>query len=278
MADPFLAAVLAAPDDDLPRLVYADYLEERGDPRGEFIRLQVELARLDSGDPRRGELLARETELQSAHEDEWLGSLGDELIHWWFHRGFLEVRFDIRRFLDGDTKFLANVAVAGIHLVPPPSMDADLVIRLARSPKTRRVRSLYLAFEWVRDVVAQALAESAYTANVVFLDLSNNGLTDLGVFALAAGGGMPGLRVLGLHNNLITDRGATALATSTDRTALRQLDLTNNEIGSAGAAALAASAHLGGLTQLRLAGNRFDGRSRGGRALKKRFGGVATWR
>jgi uncharacterized protein (TIGR02996 family) len=30
-----LAAVLASPDDDAPRLVYADWLHERDDPRGE---------------------------------------------------------------------------------------------------------------------------------------------------------------------------------------------------------------------------------------------------
>lgn len=36
------AAVVAAPDDDLPRLVYADWLDEHGDgERAEFIRLQV---------------------------------------------------------------------------------------------------------------------------------------------------------------------------------------------------------------------------------------------
>jgi uncharacterized protein (TIGR02996 family) len=40
----FLAAVIAAPDDDLPRLVMADALDERGDPLGEFIRVQVALA------------------------------------------------------------------------------------------------------------------------------------------------------------------------------------------------------------------------------------------
>lgn len=41
--DQFLAAIIARPD-DLPRLVYADWLEERGDPRAEFIRVQVDLA------------------------------------------------------------------------------------------------------------------------------------------------------------------------------------------------------------------------------------------
>ena len=38
--DAFLQAVLAEPEDDAPRLIYADWLEERGDPRGAFIRLQ----------------------------------------------------------------------------------------------------------------------------------------------------------------------------------------------------------------------------------------------
>lgn len=42
-----LAAIAAAPDDDAPRLVYADWLEERGDPRAEYVRLEVEGRRVD---------------------------------------------------------------------------------------------------------------------------------------------------------------------------------------------------------------------------------------
>ncbi len=38
----FVAAIAAAPEDDLPRLVFADYLDEHGEPeRAEFIRLQI---------------------------------------------------------------------------------------------------------------------------------------------------------------------------------------------------------------------------------------------
>ena len=40
----FLAAICDEPADDAIRLAFADWLEERGDPRGEFIRVQVELA------------------------------------------------------------------------------------------------------------------------------------------------------------------------------------------------------------------------------------------
>src|SRR5262245_24797354 len=43
--DGFLAAILAEPGDDTHRMVYADWLEERREPRGEFIRLQCELAK-----------------------------------------------------------------------------------------------------------------------------------------------------------------------------------------------------------------------------------------
>jgi uncharacterized protein (TIGR02996 family) len=41
----FLAAIVAHPHDWAPRLVFADWLEERGDPRAELIRLLEELAR-----------------------------------------------------------------------------------------------------------------------------------------------------------------------------------------------------------------------------------------
>jgi uncharacterized protein (TIGR02996 family) len=40
----FLRAVCEHPDDDRPRLIFADWLDEHGDPRGEFIRLQCALA------------------------------------------------------------------------------------------------------------------------------------------------------------------------------------------------------------------------------------------
>ena len=43
------AAIIADPDDDLPRLAFADLLEERGDDaRAEFIRTQIEYAALRS--------------------------------------------------------------------------------------------------------------------------------------------------------------------------------------------------------------------------------------
>lgn len=42
----FLDAIQANPDDDATRLVYADWLEERGDIRGQYLRLEHQLSRI----------------------------------------------------------------------------------------------------------------------------------------------------------------------------------------------------------------------------------------
>jgi len=89
-----LAAVLAAPDDDLPRLVLADWLDENGESaRAELIRVQVGIAGLrgalctcDAGDGPGGydpdcpyelwgRLKHRAVEILRAHAGRWLADL-----------------------------------------------------------------------------------------------------------------------------------------------------------------------------------------------------------
>jgi uncharacterized protein (TIGR02996 family) len=43
----FIRAIVAAPGDDAPRLVYADWLDERGDPRGGYLRAEAKSAHLE---------------------------------------------------------------------------------------------------------------------------------------------------------------------------------------------------------------------------------------
>jgi uncharacterized protein (TIGR02996 family) len=70
--DAFLEAIRDEPDGDVHRLVYADWLEEQGDPaRAEFIRLQCQLAQMPPDAPRRQELMRRQEELLSAHGGRW---------------------------------------------------------------------------------------------------------------------------------------------------------------------------------------------------------------
>jgi uncharacterized protein (TIGR02996 family) len=70
--DAFLAAIQQQPDDDPPRLVYADWLDERGDSdRAEFVRAQIEAERYPDGSPEHSRLADRAAELLSKHGAIW---------------------------------------------------------------------------------------------------------------------------------------------------------------------------------------------------------------
>lgn len=85
--DAFVDAIVADPDDDTHRLVFADWLDERDDPadrlRAEFIRLQCRLGPLDRRTCHTRDsdaLRARESEILARPEVlEWLGTAGGAL-------------------------------------------------------------------------------------------------------------------------------------------------------------------------------------------------------
>jgi uncharacterized protein (TIGR02996 family) len=72
----FLQVICADPDADGPRLLYADYLDEKGDPasvaRAEFIRVQCAMAAAEPTDPVVADLALREQALLEAHWRDWL--------------------------------------------------------------------------------------------------------------------------------------------------------------------------------------------------------------
>jgi uncharacterized protein (TIGR02996 family) len=94
-ADAFVQDIVAHPEDDAPRLIFADWLEEQGDSashaRAELIRVQYALAELPAGDLRRPPLEQRQRDLLLAHEEQWTAPLRELGIPaWQFRRGFVE--------------------------------------------------------------------------------------------------------------------------------------------------------------------------------------------
>src|SRR5262245_56029773 len=85
-----LAAIWEHPHEDTPRLMYADWLQENGQPeRAEFIRVQIELAQLDaSWDDLPPALVRREQELWKKWRARWRAHLPKERRSCDFHRGF----------------------------------------------------------------------------------------------------------------------------------------------------------------------------------------------
>lgn len=89
----FLREVAAAPADDVPRPIYADWLEEHGGPadvaRASFIRLQIAQARRAAKGQSAAELVSEAARLLSKHGAHWLGPLSHPGLFWQFHRGFV---------------------------------------------------------------------------------------------------------------------------------------------------------------------------------------------
>jgi uncharacterized protein (TIGR02996 family) len=68
----FLRAIQENPADDAARLVYADWLEERGDVRAEYLRAELALARLPADAPEAPALRSRLWRAWAAVDPSWL--------------------------------------------------------------------------------------------------------------------------------------------------------------------------------------------------------------
>jgi uncharacterized protein (TIGR02996 family) len=89
----FLELIRADRENPAPRLIFADWLDDRGDPRGEFIRVQCELERQGLSALEQRWLRERERELLNEHEHEWLEPIARKKLktaQWMFRRGFVE--------------------------------------------------------------------------------------------------------------------------------------------------------------------------------------------
>lgn len=67
----FVEAILAEPDSEAVALVYADWLEDRGDPRGEYLRLEIERLTLPVHSKRHTQVHERLHALRRAFDSRW---------------------------------------------------------------------------------------------------------------------------------------------------------------------------------------------------------------
>jgi len=78
----FLDQLRADPADQVTRLVYADWLDERGDPRGAYLRAEQELAGLPEEDPRFADLDRAVSEQAAGMKTDWLAVAGHRWDVW----------------------------------------------------------------------------------------------------------------------------------------------------------------------------------------------------
>lgn len=280
-ANAFLDAVLAEPDDVSCRLIFADWLEERGDPRGEFIRIQCALAGNHLDELQRARFTIRQQALLAQHEAEWSAPFQGAAGGWTFRRGFIEdVIFDAEAFLEKAAGLFQVAPVRHVALKRIGTMMVDvaehpalrmlegLVLRgnnmgdtgaeiLAREARFSRLLHLDLGMNFIEIAGARALAASPYLGKLTTLLIEQNPIQDMGAYAIASSPYLTRLECLNLAYCQITEGGARYLADSSVLGNLRTLNLNSNELGDVGVRALARSRALTQLTSLSLRSNGF---------------------
>jgi uncharacterized protein (TIGR02996 family) len=251
-----LAAVLETPDDDAPRLVYADWLEENGEAdRAAFIRLQIELARLPEGDPRAQALELRACALLQAHNDAWRAELPAWALEVRYERGFV-VRLDcaLGAFLKRAAGLFRRAPVRVVHVRNAVNRQ---VRELAASPHLARLAELEVEDSRMTPEGWRPLLTSPGLAGLPKLALNANHLTAEEVGTLAASPHLTRLTSLSLCGRApLGDEALRHLAGSPHLRGLRELRLSHSGARGDGLRALAGSPHLGGLTVLALRGTR----------------------
>jgi uncharacterized protein (TIGR02996 family) len=220
----FLNAIKEQPEDDTPRLILADWLEEHGDPRGELLRLQVNLAHAFPGSQAGRARFKREQELRRLHERDWLGPLAQMAGGWTCQRGLIQLTLPAATFLDDTFAQLAETEVLawvdGVRLTGfsgPPGMP------LAESPLLAGLNLLNLGGEPVDSVSIGLMAASPHVRNLTVLELYDTPIGPEGARTLAASPNLAGLRHLNLDGCHIGEDAILALAQSPHLTRLTTL-------------------------------------------------------
>lgn len=234
-----LATILADPDSDDARRIYADFLTQHGDPRGEFIAIDLALDGPLSI-RRREQLGKRRAELHKANHKKWfpyaLGAMRT-------HHGFLRaVKGSFKQLKAASSKLFAAEPVTEVELTD--ASEEDFIEPLLAAKWLPRVRRLTLRGS-LGDEGFAALCGSPATANLRALNVTGN---ELGADALAGlGGGLPRCTSLVLTGNPLGDDGIEGLRRWKHLAGVEALYLSRCELSGDAVGAL-----LGGLVFERL--------------------------
>lgn len=287
----FLEAITSEPDDLSHRLVFSDWLEDRGDEpalaRAAFIRAQIERATLPAYHPRARHLARLEAAPFNAHGAAWYAAVLPHCGNHRFQRGFVEwVRVSAEQLVHNGTNLFAVAPVRHVHLRGSLGLPA----LLARDPRNARrlsdllgrIRKLDLYRDYLSESAGVALLELPRPPKLSALGLSHNALSAAGLavladspvlsslesleFTVSANAAdalqtmlhsprLTNLRALSLGGARLGDRSARLLAASPLLGRLRSLCLSHNQISPAGLRALVESPHAAGLISLDLGFN-----------------------
>lgn len=171
----FIEAIVSEPDEDSHRLIYADWLDENGNPeRAELIRVQCELATLEEDSMHRRQLAFRSRELLDQHQEEWIGPIREKLLEWQFHRGFIEKVL----LWDENVREYADDLFGAWPIRRVDFLEDDAIVFLSQLPEDHNVTGLSLYVARLDPEALQELVTFDHLSGLQSLSLMFNDLND----------------------------------------------------------------------------------------------------
>jgi uncharacterized protein (TIGR02996 family) len=245
----FLHAIREAPHDDDLRLVFADWLDEQDDPRGELVRLEMTVSRLPEDDPGRDALERQARRLVEEHAESWLGPLQGRLFRWSCPRGLFAIEARAPVLFPLPDAPDVYPWIEQVQLWRVEEVSGDRLLELGRFP---HLTSLDLNHNHLGPERVDSLLQIPNLPYLAELCLWENALTDEGAMRLLEAGKFERLISLDLSSNQLGWQTATVLAQEPAFQRLQTLDLRGNDIGDMGAAWLVAGLYLQQLRKLYL--------------------------
>lgn len=246
----FLKMIDADPDNDEPRLVYADYLMEKSDPRGEFISIQCAMEKAKAENDKM--------------EVIWCKIIEEELWNKYWRKFVQEDVFDFlagsqRKRLELDDPKPWNFIyrrgfLFGLDLREKNIGDVGVEV-FRNSLAFRNLRKLILSSNKISSLGAELLSNSTVLGNLRELWLDHNSIEATGIKLLAKSETFKNLEIIDLYQNNIGSSGAKAIARSATFGNLKELWINDNNIGKTGVVALANSEMLKKLKELHVESN-----------------------
>lgn len=202
-----LDAVLADPDADAPRLRFADWCDRQGDPRGEFIRAQIDAFHRGGHREEDGEERFNPISAPSAVKQvlQWLAPWSARDVA--FRRGFAEaMSLAGRAFISISDGLFRTTPVRDVRLVAVQPFPDEL----AGCANLAKLDRLDLTGNRIGGDGVRALAGSPHVSRLRCLVLRANDLDDAAVAGLERGA-FPGLRSLDVSDNPLTTAGVAML-------------------------------------------------------------------
>ncbi|HJZ55145.1 MAG TPA: TIGR02996 domain-containing protein [Gemmataceae bacterium] len=274
-----LAAIWEHPHEDTPRLAYADWLEENGQPeQAEFIRLQCELAQFDEWwglDDAPATQKQREQELWRKWRTRWRSYLPRERRTCTFHRGFPMFEMSYPRFRDllkltvADLEYAPLMRYHGVfggralqemlkwpglrfqlEFMPSSPLPKGWVKKVAACDNLRNVSELDLHECELKPAELRMLLDAWADRHLTHLSLPRKSGDEL-LAVLASHPTAAKIRLLGVPTGKVTIAGIRSLCSSRPLAQVKMFDL-HCPIGDAGLEELLRWRHLSGIRGLRL--------------------------